>query len=330
MISKYYEINKFKDKFKFYLFYEENEGLKLEVTKTIFKKFTKENTYKYNEKDIIFNKETIIENIVSKSFFENEKLILISDVSDKILNVIEEIIETDPKDIILILFAKKLDKRSKIRTFFEKNKDTLCVPFYQDTNQTLIPIAQKFLKECKIIFSQENLNLIIERSRGDRISLRNELEKIKNLSQNKKKISFNDIVKLTNLSENYSASELVDSYLSKNKKKTLNILNENISSSEDNILILKTFLYKLKRLRKLRIDLDLTNDFNKTINSFKPPIFWKDKDLVKQQLKIWSKDDIQAFIENINQLETLIKKHPQISSVIVNNLILEKFDSVNI
>ena len=330
MISKYYEINKFKDKFKFYLFYEENEGLKLEVTKTIFKKFTKENTYKYNEKDIIFNKETIIENIVSKSFFENEKLILISDVSDKILNVIEEIIETDPKDIILILFAKKLDKRSKIRTFFEKNKDTLCVPFYQDTNQTLIPIAQKFLKECKIIFSQENLNLIIERSRGDRISLRNELEKIKNLSQNKKKISFNDIVKLTNLSENYSASELVDSYLSKNKKKTLNILNENISSSEDNILILKTFLYKLKRLKKLRIDLDSTNDFNKTINSFKPPIFWKDKDLVKQQLKIWSKDDIQAFIENINQLETLIKKHPQISSVIVNNLILEKFDSVNI
>ena len=330
MISKYYEINKFKDKFKFYLFYEENEGLKLEVTKTIFKKFTKENTYKYSEKDIIFNKATIIENIVSKSFFENEKLILISDVSDKILNVIEEIIETDPKDIILILFAKKLDKRSKIRTFFEKNKDTLCVPFYQDTNQTLIPIAQKFLKECKIIFSQENLNLIIERSRGDRISLRNELEKIKNLSQNKKKISFNDIVKLTNLSENYSASELVDSYLSKNKKKTLNILNENISSSEDNILILKTFLYKLKRLRKLRIDLDLTNDFNKTINSFKPPIFWKDKDLVKQQLKIWSKDDIQAFIENINQLETLIKKHPQISNVIVNNLILEKFDSVNI
>jgi DNA polymerase-3 subunit delta len=330
MISKYYEINKFKDKFKFYLFYEENEGLKLEVTQTIFKKFTKENTYKYSEKDIIFNKETIIENIISKSFFENEKLILISDVSDKILNVIEEIIETDPKDIILILFAKKLDKKSKIRTFFEKNKDTLCVPFYQDTNQTLIPIAQKFLKEYKIIFSQENLNLIIERSRGDRIGLRNELEKIKNLSQNKKKISFDEIVKLTNLSENYSASELVDSYLCKNKKKTLNILNENVSSSEDNILILKTFLYKLKRLKKLRIDLDSTNDLNKTINSFKPPIFWKDKDLVKQQLKIWSKDDIQAFIENINQLETLIKKHPQISSVIVNNLILEKFDSINI
>ena len=221
MISKYYEINKFKDKFKFYLFYEENEGLKLEVTQTIFKKFTKENTYKYSEKDIIFNKETIIENIISKSFFENEKLILISDVSDKILNVIEEIIETDPKDIILILFAKKLDKKSKIRTFFEKNKDTLCVPFYQDTNQTLIPIAQKFLKEYKIIFSQENLNLIIERSRGDRIGLRNELEKIKNLSQNKKKISFDEIVKLTNLSENYSASELVDCYLCKNKKKKL-------------------------------------------------------------------------------------------------------------
>ena len=330
MISKFYEISKFEKSINFYLFYEENEGLKQEIIKNTFKNFSKKNTYKYNEKDITNNKELFFENIFSKSFFENEKLILISDATDKILNIIEETIEAEPKDIKLILIAKKLEKRSKLRTFFEKNKNILCVPFYNDTNQTLITIAQKFLKENNINLSPENLNLIIQRSQGDRMSLANELEKIKNLSKSRKKINYEDILKLTNLNENYSASELVDNCLAKNKKKTLNILNENIVSSEDNILILKTFLYKLKRLGKLRVDFDTNNNIEKTINSYKPPIFWKDKEIVRQQLKIWKKNDIQKFIVNINHLESLIKKNPQISNEIMNNMILEKFENSNI
>ena len=330
MISKFYEISKFEKSINFYLFYEENEGLKQEIIKNTFKNFSKKNTYKYNEKDITNNKELFFENIFSKSFFENEKLILISEVTDKILNIIEETIEAEPKDIKLILIAKKLEKRSKLRTFFEKNKNILCVPFYNDTNQTLITIAQKFLKENNVNLSPENLNLIIQRSQGDRMSLVNELGKIKNLSKTRKKINYEDILKLTNLNENYSASELVDNCLAKNKKKTLNILNENIVSSEDNILILKTFLYKLKRLGKLRVDFDTNNNIEKTINSYKPPIFWKDKEIVRQQLKIWKKNDIQKFIVNINHLESLIKKNPQISNEIMNNMILEKFENSNI
>ncbi|MBD1164288.1 DNA polymerase III subunit delta [Pelagibacterales bacterium SAG-MED13] len=330
MICKFFEINKYINKFKYFLFYEENEGLKQEVIKTNFKKFNKENTYKYTEKELINSKEFFFETINSKSFFENEKLILISDVTDKILNLMEEVVESNLDDVVIILSAKRLEKRSKIRNFFEKNKNGLCIPFYKDTNQALITIAQKFLKENNVNFSQENLNLIIERSQGDRISLKNELEKINNLNRNKKKINFNDILKLTNLSENYSAGELVDNCLSKNKKKTLNILNENIPSIDDNILILKTFLYKLKRLRKLRINLDENKDIDKTISSFKPPIFWKDKDTLKKQLKIWELDDIQNFIVNINYLESLIKKKPLISNQIVNNMILEKFANSNI
>ena len=117
---------------------------------------------------------------------------------------------------------------------------------------------------------------------------------------------------------------MADNCLNKNRKKTLNILNENIPSSEDNILILKTFLYKLKRLRKLRINLDENNNLEKTINSFRPPIFWKDKDLIKQQIKKWKVDDIDKFIVEVNNTERLIKKNPQISNLILNDMILEK------
>ena len=330
MICKYFEISKFKDKHNFYLFYGENNGLKLEAININFKDFNKENTFRYTEKEILDNKQIIFEKLISKSFFEDKKLILISEITDRSLDLIKEIIEIDVKDEKFILIAKKLEKRSKIRSFFENDKNTLIVPFYEDTPQILITIARKLLYENKINLSQENLNLIIERSQGDRTNLLNELNKIITFSKNKKKISFEDINQITSLSENYSASELTDNCLSKNKKKTLNILNENIPSSEDNILILRTFLNKLKRLRKLRLNLDQNSNVDQVINSFKPPIFWKDKNIIKQQIKIWELNDIESFIVDLNNTESLIKKNPQISNQIINNMILDKVENTNI
>ena len=330
MICKFYEVGKYKGKINFYLFYGENEGQKIDVIQSNFNEFTKENTFKYNEKEIIENKQLLFENIYSKSFFENEKLILVSEVTDKSVDLIKQIISDNISDVKIVLIAKRLDKKSKIRNLFEKEKIALIVPFYEDSPQTLITIAKKILTENKISLSQENLNLIIERAQGDRINLKNELQKIVLLSKDKKKIDLNDISKLTNLSENYSANELVDNCLCKNKKKTLNILNENIPSSEDNILILRTFLNKLKRLRKLRLSLRESNNVDQTINAFKPPIFWKDKDIIKKQIKIWELGDIETFIVDLNNTESLIKKNPQVSNQIINNMILDRFKDTNI
>ena len=330
MICKFYEVGKYKGKVNFYLFYGENEGQKIDVIQSNFNEFTKENTFKYNEKEIIENKQLLFENIYSKSFFENEKLILVSEVTDKSVDLIKQIISDNISDVKIIFIAKRLDKKSKIRNLFEKEKIALIVPFYEDSPQTLITIAKNILTKNKINLSQENLNLIIERAQNDRINLKNELQKIVLLSKDKKKIDLNDISKLTNLSENYSANELADNCLCKNKKKTLNILNENIPSSEDNILILRTFLNKLKRLRKLRLSLIESNNVDQTINAFKPPIFWKDKNIIKQQIKIWELDDIDTFIVDLNNTESLIKKNPQVSNQIINNMILDKFKDTSI
>ena len=330
MISKYYEINKFKKKINFFLFYGENEGQKIDTIQSNFNEFTKVNTFKYSEKEVIENNQLLFENIYSKSFFENEKLILISNVTDKIFDLIGKVISDNVSEVVIILLAKRLDKKSKIRNLFEKEKIALIVPFYEDTLQTLNSIAKKILSENKINLSQENLNLIIERAQGDRINLKNELQKIVLLSKSEKKIDLNDIFKLTNLSENYGANELVDNCLCKNKRKTLNILNENIPSSEDNILILRTFLNKLKRLRKLRLSLRKSNNVDQTINTFKPPIFWKDKNIIKQQIKIWELNDIENFIVDLNNTESLIKKNPQISNQVINDMILDKVENSNI
>ena len=325
MIIKHYELkNNLKGKNNFFLLYGQNSGLVEEVIDKDLKPIFSKNIFKYDESEILSDISAFKEGLFNKSFFENDKLIIINRVSDKILDIIKEIYDKEDENLKVILKSGNLEKKSKLRNFFEKSKNLIIVPFYEDTHQSLLFMAQNFFKENKIKISTQNINYIIENSKGNRINLKNELEKIKNFSQKKLTIELNEIIKLTNLAENYNISELTDQCLARNKKKTLNILNENNPSPEDNILILKNFLYKLKRLKKLKLELENKKNTDVVISSYKPPIFWKDKDIIKQQLKIWSLPQLKSLINKTNDVELLIKKNSQASNQIVNNFIIEK------
>ena len=329
MIIKSYELNKINlKKNNIYLLYGENEGLKNKVINDIFKEFLK-NTYKYDEKEILDNKENFFNSILSKSFFETKKIIMISRSSDKIVSIIEEVLEKITEDVKIILLTGILEKKSKLRLLFEKNKNIICIPFYSDNDQTLSSIASSYFKERKIPVSQEIINLLVTRSRGDRLNINNEMNKIENFIKNKKKVSINDILKLTNLAENYSVNELVDSCLAKKTTKTINILNENNYSTEDCILIIKTFLIKAKRLSKLQNQTKDNKNIDQVITSFKPPIFWKDKEIVKEQTKNWSINKIENLIYKINEIELLIKKNSSSSINILFDFIVAQSNKAN-
>ena len=243
--------------------------------------------------------------------------------------LVEEIIEKNIDGVTLILNSNTLEKKSKLRSLFEKSKIAICVPFYEDNIQTLSSIAVQFFKDNKILISQQIINLIVGRCRGDRQNLNNELEKIKNYTQNKNKVEIQDILKLTNLAENYNVSELIDSCLSKNKKKTINVLNENNYSPEDCVLIIRTFLMKAKRLVKLCKEQIRVKNLDAVITTFKPPIFWKDKETVKQQIGAWSYNQAEALTYEINEIELLIKKYPHNSINILSNFIIDKTSSIS-
>jgi len=329
MIIKSYEINKINlKKNNVYLLYGENEGFKNKVINDTFKKFSK-NIYRYDEKEILNNKENFFNKILSKSFFETEKLIIILRSTDKIVNIIEEIIEKNIEDTKIILLANILEKKSKLRILFEKNKNIVCIPFYADNFQTLSNIANTYFREKKIPISQETINILVARSRGDRLNLNNEITKIENFTKSKKIINVDDILKLTNLAENYSVNELVDSCLAKNSKKTINILNENNYSTEDCILIIKTFLIKAKRLNKLKSQTKENENIDQLITSFKPPIFWKDKEIIKEQVKNWTLKKVENLIYKINEIELLIKKNSSNSINILFDFIITQSNKTN-
>ena len=315
------------DKNQYILLYGINEGAKTDEISSLVLKNKNKTITRYEEKEILENNQNIYDDILSKSLFDNQKIIIINRASDKIFKFISELSEKNISDISFIINASALEKKSKLRSFFEKTKELICVPFYQDTPSSLSILTQNFLKEKKINISQENINLIINRCNGDRGILKGELNKIEFFCKNKKNISTLDLVKLTNLIENYSISELVDNCLAKNKKKTMYILNENKFSSEDCITIIRTFLYKLKRILILSNDYLINKNLDKTILSAKPPIFWKDKDIVKQQINKWNPKQIKNLIYEINEIELSIKKNLNNSINLTTNLILNQVSS---
>jgi DNA polymerase-3 subunit delta len=330
MIIKSFEINKLKlNNHNFYLFYGDNEGLKNEIIKNLFEKNYPNKIHRYEEKEILDNTSNFFNNILTKSFFDNEKLIIVSRTSDKIKNIIEELIEKKPQDIQFILNAKNLEKKSTLRKIFEKDKSTICVPFYDDNDQTLNYIISHFFRNRSIPISQQLINILIERCRGDRKNLNNELEKIESFASGKKNINLEQIIKLTNLADNYSASELVDYSLAKNTRKTITILNENNYSDEDNIVIIRTLLSKLKRLVKIYELIDEKNNVNQAVSLFKPPIFWKDKPLVVQQIKLWTKNQLKNLIYKTNEIEFLIKKNSGIARNILSDFIIDNSKKTN-
>ena len=324
MILKYFELNKLSfSNTNFILLHGKNDGYKNEEIKKIAKNLKKKIT-SYDEKQVIDNTEDFYESNLNKSLFEDEKIILINRCTDKIIKVIEELIDRNINDTIFILKSEVLEKKSKLRNFFEKSKSQLVsIAFYSDNFETLFKIAQQNLKNKKILLSNESVNVLINRCANDRKNLLNEIEKIELYSKNKKKISNEEILTLINLSENHSINELINSCLVKNPGKLFNILNENIYSNDDCIIIIRTLLKKAKNLLNLVSQFQQNKNIEKTVNDAKPPIFWKEKNIIKEQINLWSIEKLKKLIVEINDIEFQIKRNSINAKNFTTNFLLD-------
>tara|TARA_B100001027_G_scaffold11372_1_gene6976 strand:+ start:4236 stop:5231 length:996 start_codon:yes stop_codon:yes gene_type:complete len=325
MIIKSFDLKKISNKNNIILIYGENYGLKNEINTKIKNQFSGQEI-NYEENDVLKRLDEFRNLIKNRSLFDGKKIITIKRCTEKIYQIIFEIVDYKMEDLIII-DCGTLDKRSKLRNFFEKSKKAVIIPTYKDDYQSLINISRDFFSQNKISISQETLSLLVSRCNGDRGYLKLELEKISNYITEKKNISLEEIYKLTNLYENYSATELVDSSLLKNVKKTCSILNESNYSQDDTFLIIRILLQKSKRILSLINEIDTGKNIDDALQEHRPPIFWKDKPIVKQQIKMWNYDKIKDLISKINSLEILIKKNNSLSIILLKNFIYEIMDT---
>ena len=329
MILKFFETEKINiKKNKFILFYGKNEGLKKEEIKKLLNKNINSKQIIFDEKKVLENEENFFNEVLSGSLFDANKSIIIKNCTDKILKIIEILEKKNIEDNLIIINSEQLDKKSKLRKYFEQSKDFACIAFYPDTVEVLNKIAINFFKQKKISISQSNINFLIERSGNQRENLFNEIEKIE-MFYSGKTINFEHLLKLTNLSENYAISELVDYCLAKNIKKTLKILNENNLTTEDGLIIVRTFLNKTKRLLNLLKDYNKNKDLNFTLQNSKPPIFWKDKELIKEQILKWRVEKLNNLIFRLNNIELDIKKNINNSIYTISDFIISTANASN-
>ena len=323
MIFKVFELNKVDlSKFNFFLLYGKNIGLQNEIIEKYFTNKFDGTINRYEENEFIAGFDTIFSEILNKSLFESKKIILISRATDKIVKLISQIFEKEIKDVKIIIRSGMLEKKSKLRKLFEKDKKIVTIPFYEDNTSSLSSVVLDFISRHKIKISRESINLIISRASGDRQNLNIELQKILNYSESNKNIDYKIIQKITNLAENFDVNELAENFLSKDKKNISKILNENNYTNEDCILIIRSILIKSKRLLAILEQYEKNKNLDAIISTIRPPIFWKEKDGVKRQVNTWKLIDLKEKIYEINDLEMLIKNNTRNSLNILSNFII--------
>ena len=327
MIIKSYEVQKNISnllKNNFFLLYGENLGLKKDIRKFAIaaieqKKNDNVEILSLYEEEILNNEENFYNLVYSGSLFSNKKIITIYGATDKIIQKINDIYNKYPENVFLIIFSEILEKKSKLRNFFEENEKTICVPCYLDNEKDLKIIAQFEFKKNNILLSNEAINLLVEKSNADRDNLKNEIEKIKAYSLNKKKLELEEIKFLINFSGDYKSDILINECLCGNIIQYKKIISELYVNTLNQILLLRILSTKIQRLLKIKEQKNASNNLDNLLNFFKPTIFWKEKPLVKKQLSIWSLSDLKKLLNQINNTELLCKKNPQISKIIFFN-----------
>ncbi len=334
MLIKSYEILKKDLNFlNSFLIYGENTGLKQDVVKSVIKLKEKKNIkykqFKFEEGEIIKNQNDFFNLIFSGSLFDKKKVIFVNRTTDRLFNLISEISKKDIKDILIFFEADQLEKKSKIRNLFEKDKNLVCIACYQDNNFDLIKIINDEIKQTKIKLSTESINLLIERASGDRNNLRNEVNKLKSFALNKQMVSYDQVKELTNMVGNYQNDYIVNICLNGDKKKLNKVLRENNFSFEDFLILLKIFSKKIHRLLKIKIFNRLEKNLDQIFNQIRPPIFWKEKEDVKKQVRLWNEKKLNLIIKKINEIELNCKKNHELATNITLDFLATVCDKVN-
>ncbi len=300
----------------FFLFYGENLGLKNEFKKNLKAKFKDAEKISFTQEELLKDNKLLLREISNKSLFQDEKIIFIDNINDKILALIEELIESNNEQKIF-LFAELLDKKSKIRNLFEKSKICGVTACYADNEITIKNILREKLKGFTGL-NAININLIIESCNYDRVKLNNEIDKILTCFRSKI-IETEKLESLLNLKVNEDFNLLKDEAFKGNKIKTNKLLGDTLLDDEKNIYYLNLINIRLHRLNEIN-KLSSAKNLESAVNQLKPPIFWRDKANFIEQAKKWKTKKIKKILNETYKLEVKIKS----SSTINKNLLIKK------
>ena len=305
---------------KLFLIYGENQGLKNDIKNLIIQNKKNSAVLRLYQDEILKNENLLYDEINNKSLFEESKIIFINEATDKIFTLIEKIASIVTNEKVFI-FSDILDKKSKIRNYFEKSKDFGVTPCYEDNEIQLRKIILSKLNGYQNVTPQL-VNLIIQNSSLNRGKINNEIEKIKSFFTNKI-IDETKIELLLNIKTNENFNKLKDEALNGNKAKTNRLLADTTFSAENNLLYLSLINQRINLLKQIDLMRKETN-IEEIIQNLRPPIFWKDKPIIIEQARKWNNSKIKMAIKKTYETELQFKSNGNINKeILIKNLIVE-------
>ena len=305
---------------KLFLFYGENQGLKKEFKERLRIQNKNQEVLNLFQDEIIKNKNILVNEINNKSLFNDKKIIFINQINDKILDIVDEIIENIQEERIF-LFSDILDKKSKLRSYFEKSKSCGITPCYQDNEITIRKIIMKKLNGYQGLTGQVT-NLIIQNTGLDRNKINNEIDKIISCFKDKK-IDSNKIDLLLNIKTSDDFNLLKDEALNGNKINTNRLLADTVFEVDNNVYYLNSINQRINKLNEIENMKQENSNIESLISNLKPPVFWKDKPMLIEQSRKWNKNKIQAALEKTYNTEIAIKSNSSIrKDLLIKNLII--------
>mgnify|MGYP006100481437 CR=1 FL=1 len=311
------------------LLYGENSGLKEDIKLKIKDQNKKAEIFFFFEEEILKNKNILYENFANDSLFSEEKIFFLEQATDKILEQILEVLEKKNEKIKIYIFSEILDKKSKLRNLFEKDKRVAIFACYEDTEKTLINYIVKELAGFKGL-TGEIINLIITNSGSNRKVIQNEIVKIKVFFFNKL-INKNQIIEILNIKNDSGFEEIRDTALIGKKDKINKLLSELNLLSEDSFFYLNSLNYRILKLIEIQKINETYKNYEQALESLKPPIFWKDKPIYLQQLKKWNMAKLNKAANKISIAEILMKKNSIVrNDIVIKDLIISLSEEASI
>jgi len=303
------------------LMFGENNGIKDDIIQAIKKQNKDAEIINLFETDILKNS-FLYESVTNKSLFTEKKIIFIHEATDKILNQIIECLEKENNDIQIYIICEILEKKSKLRSLFEKSEKLAIFPCYEDNDRTLLSYVNRELKDVKGL-TGEIINLIINNSNKNRRVIKSEIKKINNFFFGKK-INKQEITEILNIKNNTSFDEIRDGAFNGEKQKINKLLSEVNLLNEDAFYYLNNLNYRTMRLQEIiKISEGNKDRYVQVLENLKPPVFWKDKPIIIRQLKNWSLKKLTQLTIKIAEAEVLMKKKSYLrNDILVKNLII--------
>ena len=322
MILKSFSLNyeKLFTEYKINLIYGENYHLKTEILKNLTGEFKKSNfkTRFIKEEELLKDIQILDEYLNQDNLFGENEILIIQESSDKLLDYIQ--LEEINKKLILV--ADNLQKKSELRARTEKSKIMSCIACYDDDEKTLQSLLRNGLTKIGIKVPYEAIDQLFNLNKLNRNDINSGLEKLALITKDKK-IDSDILSSLFNTTSSFDAFEISNILLSGNKKSLNKILSSFYHFSFNFNEILGPLKYKINKLIDIYESNENEKDISKLVETFKPPIFWKEKGTVQIQMKMWKKDELELLLEKINEIEILCKLNFEIAETIFNKFLID-------